>query len=208
MQAQQVTNDSLTSNTYVLSSAKSKRVWLIDVVNMTKISDTLLPGQKICGLLITHAHYDHICDINKLFETYPQCVVYASEYGRQGLYCKKNNLSYYHEVPVVFAGTNVQVLSDGDTMMLYDDCLLKVMHTPGHNPGSLTFKAGRYLFTGDSYIPCIKVVTKLKGGSRNENELSLQKIHEQIQDDTIICPGHGKMMENNESHIANSKHFI
>jgi hydroxyacylglutathione hydrolase len=50
-----------------------------------------------------------------------------------------------------------------------------------------------YLFSGDSYIPNVQVVTKLKGGDRDANKKSLQKIKGSISENTIICPGHGEM---------------
>lgn len=192
MKVVQLSNAIFTSNTYCISSAKSNKVWLIDIVDAPQLIEALSPEQVVEGVFITHAHYDHIYGINELTGKFPDCKVYVSDYGKYGLYCDKTNLSFYHEDPVVFRGTNLQVVKDGDIITLWESCLLEVIHTPGHNPGSLTFKVGQYLFTGDSYIPGVKVVTKLKGGNRKENEASLAKIHSLIQEDTVICPGHGK----------------
>jgi glyoxylase-like metal-dependent hydrolase (beta-lactamase superfamily II) len=57
----------------------------------------------------------------------------------------------------------------------------------------MSFQVGNYLFTGDSFIPQIPVVTKLKSGDKQQNVLSLQKIKSLIKSDTIVCPGHGSM---------------
>ena len=52
---------------------------------------------------------------------------------------------------------------------------------------------GDYLFTGDSYIPHIDIVTKLKGGNKTQAMESLRKLLNLMQDDTVICPGHHSM---------------
>ena len=48
---------------------------------------------------------------------------------------------------------------------------------------------GEYLFTGDSYISGIKVVTNLPGGNKELAAQSLEKILE-LAKGKILCPGH------------------
>ena len=63
--------------------------------------------------------------------------------------------------------------------------------TPGHTPGSLCFKAGKYLFAGDTVFP---------GGpghtdSPEDFQQLLASITEKIfrlPDDTVVFPGHGE----------------
>ena len=73
-----------------------------------------------------------------------------------------------------------------------------IYETPGHNHGSLCFLIEHFLFTGDSYIPQIPVVTKLKGGDRHVNANSLGLIFSIIKSETILCPGHGSIFEGDE----------
>jgi glyoxylase-like metal-dependent hydrolase (beta-lactamase superfamily II) len=58
----------------------------------------------------------------------------------------------------------------------------------------MSFILENYSFTGDSSIPNIPVVTKLKGGDKLQNIESLKKIRARINSETIICPGHGDIM--------------
>ena len=77
----------------------------------------------------------------------------------------------------------------GDSTELFDGICLKVIATPGHNPSCLTFQIGDYLFTGDSYIPDVKVVTNLPGGNKKQAQESLSMILKLVEGKNI-CPGH------------------
>lgn len=76
-------------------------------------------------------------------------------------------------------------------MQLQEDLLLDVVSTPGHDKGCLCYRVGDYFFTGDSYIPGVETVTKLRGGNKEDNERSLMKLKTLFSPNTLICPGHG-----------------
>lgn len=194
MQIKQIVNSVFTSNTYIISEAKYNWVWLIDIGDFDGVLHGLSDNSIVKGVFITHAHHDHIYGINRLIDTFPKCLVYTSEFGKEGLYSEKLNLSFYREDPVVFKGSQVQILHESDRIELFDNCFLETLETPGHNWGCLTYTVENFLFTGDSYIPNIDVVTKLKGGNREASKLSLKKIFEVHNNDTIICPGHGSIL--------------
>jgi hydroxyacylglutathione hydrolase len=81
------------------------------------------------------------------------------------------------------------LLNDGDTVS-FGSIKLKVLHTPGHTPGSLCFRFARYLISGDTIFP---------GGPGNTAspdafDQIIRSIAEKIlvlHDDTRIYPGHG-----------------
>ncbi len=196
MKVSQIVNSVFTSNTYILSEVNSDWVWLIDIGDIEGVLKYLPENYKIKGVFLTHVHFDHIYGINKLIDLFPECLVYTSIHGKTGLYSDKLNMSYYHEDPLVFLGSKVHVLHEKDKIELFDNKYLETIETPGHNWSCLTYKVDNYLFTGDSYIPNVKVVTKLKGGDKEENKKSLLKIMNAITEVTIICPGHGEMTKN------------
>ena len=183
------------SNTFIIYNSKDNKAWLIDIGDFDKIMSQLPDNVEIAGVFITHYHHDHIYGINKLIQAFPKCNVYISENGVDGLYSDKVNLSYYQDDSVIFKGSEVNILKDGDRILLYEDCFLEAIYTPGHNWSCMTFRVNNYLFTGDSFIPNTKVVTKLKGGNVDESKKSLIKIKKLISEDTTICPGHGEMID-------------
>lgn len=129
---------------------------------------------------------------------FPDVTVYTSAYGREGLYSDRLNFSRYHESPFVFRGQNVVVLKEGDRVPLGAGMEMEVLETPGHDPGCLCYRLGNYLFTGDSFIPGVPTVTKLRGGDREASLASLEKIRRHITEGTIVCPGHGEMVSGRE----------
>lgn len=199
MKVRQFTHPKLTSTTYEITAAKSKEVWLVDLGSFDQVLHGLSEGYSVAGVLLTHYHYDHIYFINQLIEVFPACKIYASAHTIEGLYDSKMNLSFYHEDPIIYGGEKPEVLKDGDEMLLFKDITAKVIATPGHNPGCMTYKIGNYLFTGDSYIPNLDVVTKLKYGNKRESRESLRKIEALLDTETIICPGHGPMVSSLEA---------
>lgn len=180
-----------TSNTFIIKHPATPNVWLVDIGNYQGVKEALPANAMIKGVFVTHSHYDHIYGINQLIAEHPDCIIYASEYAANSLKSSKLNLSFYHEDPVDYTGSNVSLLHEGDRLRLYSDTYLLVLETPGHNQGSLSFCMGKYLFSGDSYIPGYDVVTKLKSGNKTAAQESLQRLKEMLLPGYILCPGHG-----------------
>lgn len=209
MLVEKYVNKQFTSNTYVLKQAKSPGVWLVDLGSFDQVIQNLALNQRIKGVLLTHYHYDHIFYINELIEQFPRCKVYASPHTARGIYDPKQNLSFYHESPIKYIGPEPFLLEDGSSIHLFESIIGKAYTTPGHNPGCMTFKIGDYLFTGDSYIPDLDVVTKLPLGNKAQSIESLRKISALLLPNTTICPGHGPIAKTHEimDHLINLIQF-
>ena len=168
------------------------------MVDAGDVEDTLtsfLGERCVAEVFLTHAHFDHIYGLNGLLERFPELVVYTSAYGKEALYSDRLNFSRYHESPFVFKGENVMVLREGDRVDLGNGLEMEVFETPGHDPGCLCYRMGRYLFTGDSFIPGVPTVTKLRGGDKEASRASLKKIKSLVTRETVVCPGHGEMID-------------
>jgi glyoxylase-like metal-dependent hydrolase (beta-lactamase superfamily II) len=173
---------------YALSDGISKDYYLVDIGDFDAAQSILPYDANVRGVFITHGHHDHIFGLNKLKEAFPECVMYASEECARMLSSAKANLSYYLEMPFEYTG-KVSVLYDGDQVELFDGIKLTAITTPGHHPSCLSFLVEDYLFTGDSYIPGVKVVTNLPGGCKRQAQSSVSRILE-LGQGKVICAGH------------------
>ncbi len=182
-----------TVNTYFCSCTYVLTVddfsWLVDCGDVEPIL-SLIKGKNLIGVLLTHAHFDHIYGLNELLKLFPNTLVYTNECGTETLLDARKNMSLYHETPFVLERPdNIRIVNDGDEIELDKGITAKVVATPGHHPSCLTYIISDAIFTGDSYIPGIKVVTNLPKGNKKLAQDSVEKIL-LMSEGRIIYPGH------------------
>lgn len=182
-----IVNTFFSSCTYVLTV--DDYLWLVDCGDVEPIL-SLIKGENLKGVLLTHAHYDHIYGLNELLRHFSNTLVYTNECGKDTLLNARKNMSLYHETPFVFEyPENIRIVNDGDMIELSYGLKAIVKATPGHHPSCLTYIIGDAIFTGDSYIPGTKVVTILPKGNKKLAQDSVEKIL-LMSEGRIIYPGH------------------
>lgn len=191
IEVKRIVNDLFTSNTYVLFDNDYDYCWLVDIGDYYKVVDVLPSGVTVRGVFLTHTHFDHIYGLNELYRRWPEVRVYAADFGCKSLYDDKMNLSRYHKHPILFEGKDVVVMREGDEKEIYPEVKMIAYEMPGHSLDSMCYMMGEWLFTGDAYIPGVKVVTKLPGGNRKQATQSIERIMVLGKSKTI-CPGHGE----------------
>lgn len=151
------------------------------------------------GVLLTHAHFDHIYGLNELLKLFPNTLVYTNESGKEALLDARKNMSLYHETPFIFEfPENIRIVNNGDEIALCENLIAKVLATPGHHPSCLSYIIEDAIFTGDSYIPGTKVVTNLPKGNKKQAQESIDKILAMSKGRTIY-PGHHIEVNNEQS---------
>lgn len=185
-----VINNVFTSNTYILID-ESKSAFLIDIGDIQPVRESLDKEEiTVKAVFLTHTHYDHIYGIRELMKAYPNCTIFTSSFGAEALSSDKLNFSRYHNDPIIWKGDNLSVLSEGDRVAITSENSLEVLETPGHDKSCLTYKLGNDIFSGDSYIPGIKVIASFP----NSNKVDAQKSKERIiklSEGCNLFPGHG-----------------
>lgn len=188
MKLEKIVNSIMTSVTYIISDEGYDDVWLVDCGDADIIMDAV-GSRRIKGILLTHAHYDHIYGLPKILTVFPECKIYTNNNGKEGLASAKKNLSKYHDNPIEISGNTVCEIAEGKTIEIFPNVIVHVYETPGHNPSSICFEIGEFLFTGDAYIPGVKPVTNLPGGDKNLANDSVNKI-EVLLDKHFVYAGH------------------
>lgn len=195
MYVDRIVNSVFTSNTYLLSEAISNDCWLVDIGDVQSVLNIMPDSSCVRGVFLTHTHYDHIYGINQLVNLYPDCKVYTSEHGREGLRSDKLNFSRYHDDPIVYEGTNIELLREGDEIELFPGKTMKVLETPGHDWSCLTYYTEQDIFTGDAFIPGLKTVTSFPRSNKLDAAISMQKIL-RMSDGRDLYAGHGTFYPN------------
>ena len=185
-----IVNRVFSSRTYILSEERRNSVWLVDCGDIEEIFN-IIGDTIIEGVLLTHSHSDHIYGLNKLLECYPHARIITNEYGYGALVSPKLNISRYHtdyDDIVVFDRRTVEVVSEGEEIEVLGQ-IAHVFETPGHDPSCLCFQIDNYFFTGDSYIPGVKVFTGFPYSEKLLAHESLTRILT-LSNGLQVCPGH------------------
>ena len=145
-------------------------------------------------LLLTHAHHDHVCG-NDLVYQYFGLLPEVHEADRQLMtehLLLRIDEFYHHHYPYPIPMPE-HYLTDNE-IIPFGNHTLKVIHTPGHSPGSVFFycKEGGFAFSGDTLFYNDIGRTNLPFGSPDEIMNSLDFITQLLPDETVLYPGHGK----------------
>ena len=195
LDVKQFVNESLTSNAYLVRLEDSLECVLVDIGEYTELKKHLAQNDlSVQALFLTHCHYDHILGIREFLKEFPNASICAHLDTFESLKNSKLNLSFYRDLPI-----EVEILPRNRIQMVNQDveiASLKVssIYTPGHNSGSLSFVIGHFLFTGDSLIPRHKIVTKLKGGNKEQAQKSLVRLINGLSNVNYLAPGHGPIL--------------
>jgi glyoxylase-like metal-dependent hydrolase (beta-lactamase superfamily II)/rhodanese-related sulfurtransferase len=157
--------------TYVLFDPVSRDALIIDAVDeqIERDLNTLKQhGLKLQWTVETHAHADHITSAGLLAEHAGARTAAPAGCG-------------IHTAAVQ--------LSDGDTLTFGGETL-KVLHTPGHTSGSMSFLWRDHLFSGDTLLINGCGRTDFQSGSAADMYHSLTQILFALPDATTVWPGH------------------
>lgn len=185
-----VVNSVFNSITYILPTGQDKECWLVDCGDIEKVIDQ---GWKVVGVLLTHSHYDHIYGLNKLIKLFPSVLVYTNAEGKKGLLNPRWNFSRYHtdvEDFIFKYPENVRVIADRDVILLNDYLKITTLLVPGHEPSCVAYTSGDFIFTGDAYIPGVKVVDTFPRSNKELAQSSLDLLRKLEEQGITILPGH------------------
>ena len=141
----------------------------------------------------THGHGDHIGADGELKRAHPSARLCIGWRDEKMLSKPVKNLSPMLGM-IVRAPRAEVLLRAGDRLEL-GSCVLRVLETPGHTPGSVCLLAERerpmVLFCGDLVFQGGVGRTDLPGGDSLALRQSIEHNILNLPDDTVLLPGHG-----------------
>ncbi|GMQ97131.1 MAG: MBL fold metallo-hydrolase [Gammaproteobacteria bacterium] len=189
---------------YIIHDHATDRAAVVDPAwDVAAIKKTARDKQlRITDILLTHSHHDHVNGVAELLhETDAQLHLLKEEARFWGSYL---------DLPTLHHG--------GDKIML-GKTPIRILHTPGHTPGSACYQVPGNLITGDTLFVFGCGRCDLTGGDPNEMFETLKKIVDEIPADAVIHPGHnyseaatstleGEMQGNPFLHFENQSNFV
>lgn len=125
-------------------------------------------------ILCTHSHFDHVDQVHALLrEIDVQVHMLGEEIDFAGFTCE-----------------NLVRHRPGDTLRIGQHAEITMMHTPGHTPGSTTYRLRDAIVTGDTLFVQGCGRCDFVGGDPEVMYRTLRNIVDVLPHDTIVYPGH------------------
>lgn len=125
-------------------------------------------------VLCTHSHFDHVNAVEALLERRDVPVhMLAQEVSFSG-----------------FQSENLKQNRPGDTLRIGKDVDVTMMHTPGHTPGSCTYRVRDAIVTGDTLFIQGCGRCDFVGGDPEVMFTTLKTLTDSVPKDTLMYPGH------------------
>ncbi|MGL4993859.1 MAG: MBL fold metallo-hydrolase [Bacteroidales bacterium] len=144
-------------------------------------------GYVVKGILLTHAHIDHIEALD-CFDV----PIYLHDREIEILMDSSlNGFDFFNKRPkYCLSERSIIALNDGDRLAVGDGHHIEVVFTPGHTQGSVCYLIGCDLYTGDTLFEGSVGRWDRPTGDLNELKASIARLMRVIPDNYLIHPSH------------------
>lgn len=145
-------------------------------------------GGRIRGIVLTHAHYDHVGAL-------------AGLWGATGVpfYLHPADMKLLRRAPLYAMSFEQRALAappEGRDVTAASITLggqpLRALHLPGHTPGGMAYALGDVAFIGDTLLFEQTGRVDLPGGDRAQIVGAVTSLLAWLPADTLLLPGHGR----------------
>lgn len=196
------------SNTYILLSG-SEAIAVDPSVSVRAIDSLLEQNRaKLCGILLTHGHFDHTVAVDTLRDAHPVPLMMHSGDAPMMTDGKINGFYEFFGKECTHLPAE-RLLEDGETISLCDE-EIKVISTPGHSPGSICLlchgESEDFLVSGDTLFSNSVGRWDLWGGDAPTLARSLARLRE-LDGSMRIYAGHGEDATLSSA-LENAKYYL
>lgn len=169
MTVQKIKSAYLDANTFVVTH--NKNCIIIDSGAPLQAVEKAVQGNKVLGILLTHAHFDHsiyCLDYAKKFN----CSIYMHTNGKLTIASPERN----YGAPFFINNFASFTCLEGNGILQMEDFVIHYYATPGHSPCSMCYKIENELFAGDTLFANGIGRTDLIGSDKRKMQQSLQSL--------------------------------
>ncbi|HHC24967.1 MAG TPA: MBL fold metallo-hydrolase [Desulfobacterales bacterium] len=180
----------IVANCYILGCEETKEAVVVDPGDETgkillSLADSAL---KVKYIINTHGHFDHVGGNKKMKDATgadilihpldaPMLDTLSASAANWGLLADDSP-------------PPDRTVEDGDEIS-FGNITLKVIHTPGHTPGGVSFHTNGYVFVGDTLFESSIGRTDFPGGNLETLISSIKNKLFALDDDVQVFTGHG-----------------
>lgn len=177
-------------NCYLVTCEESKETLIVDPgADVDRLLGLISSaGNKVDCVVNTHGHFDHIGGNRGVVEAtdadllmHPAAVAVMKNARTQAA---------AFGLTVEPSPDPDRLLEEGDEVFV-GSLTFKVLHVPGHSPGSICLFGHGHIFVGDVLFAGSVGRTDLPGGSHDTLIEGIQSKLWALPDETVVCPGHG-----------------
>ncbi len=160
---------------YLLHDEESNKAAIVDpawdveeIIQIAKAKNI-----EITDILLTHSHRDHVNGIEHVL----------GQYDAQ-IHLLKDEAKFWGkqlEKPALHHGGDIIKVGNSE---------IKVLHTPGHTPGSACYHMGDHLIAGDTLFVFGCGRCDMMGSDPEQMFDSLKRLRSDLPNNTIVHPGH------------------
>ncbi|MFL5318308.1 MAG: MBL fold metallo-hydrolase [Myxococcaceae bacterium] len=147
--------------------------WDVDAIRKAAAAD----GKTITSAIVSHCHGDHTNGIPELLRG-----------GDLPVYANEKEVAFSEELRRM-GGDALRPSKPGDTVQV-GNLQLKLLHTPGHTPGSQCVHTGEAVVSGDTVFVNACGRCDLKGGNPDDMYRSINQVLLALPETTTLLPGH------------------
>ncbi len=173
---------------YLIGDRDAGRCWVVDPAwNVDDLLRVLAEdGMQLEGVLATHYHPDHVG--GDLFGSAVPGVRELLEKVAVKIHCNRAEAEWIRRSTGV-SRSDLDLRDSGDVLKV-GAIEVRLIHTPGHTPGSQCFLVQGRLVAGDTLFLQGCGRTDFPGGDPDEIYRSFTQRLAKIPDDTVLYPGH------------------
>jgi len=172
----------LLANSYILCEDDCV---LVDPAGDVEDILRVLRGRNLRFIVATHMHFDHIWSAKALVDsTGADFLVHRLDWElRDEFLSMAEELGFRPPAPP----DRAEFVEDGQTIWHG----LRIMHTPGHTPGSISLVGSGFILTGDLLFNGSVGRTDLLASDSRALASSICRIYREIPHHYVVYPGHG-----------------
>jgi glyoxylase-like metal-dependent hydrolase (beta-lactamase superfamily II) len=175
---------------YLIGDAETREAVAVDpAYGVGELVDLLAAdGYRLSGVLVTHWHPDHVGGDLMGYSIEGLSELLARDDFAAKVHVQRDEAEWVKRATGI-SDSDLALHDSGDTVNV-GEIPVRLMHTPGHTPGSQCFLVDDRLVAGDTLFLEGCGRTDLPGGDPAAMYESLTQRLAAVPDDTVLYPGH------------------